>query len=279
MKFNSASILLAGMTCIFALTACSPSRTNQFESQKQESTILGGTVVSPLDTIARSTVAILISVLDGDQSYQFLCTGTLIRNNMVLTAAHCAVPSTATRSVRSYIIFGNDVSDVNNREIRSVTDQVPHPRFADSAPQGADANDVAVMKFAGTLPDNYRMARILPNESFMKKDMMLTIAGYGMNDLAKGTTDSKLHKVDLPYGQDYGSTEVILDQTGGRGACHGDSGGPVYVSYRGATFLWAVTSRGLGAQDDCSTRGVYTKVNAQIDFINCAINQLSDNSN
>ena len=53
--------------------------------------------------------------------------------------------------------------------------------------------------------------------------------------------------------------EITLDQTHGKGACHGDSGGPAYFFDKKLkkNILVGLTSRGTG---DCNKIAVYTSV-------------------
>ena len=73
----------------------------------------------------------------------------------------------------------------------------------------------------------------------------------------------------------YGKTEVEMNQTQGKGACHGDSGGPAFVVSGGQYYLFGVTSRGPSNQpDNCASAGIYTNILAHLDFIQSASEQL-----
>ena len=62
---------------------------------------------------------------------------------------------------------------------------------------------------------------------------------------------------------------MILDQSHGHGACHGDSGGPAYIQKNGKMILAGVTNRSYpsSASDDCAHQVVYTKVHAYESWI------------
>ena len=73
----------------------------------------------------------------------------------------------------------------------------------------------------------------------------------------------------------WGSTEVMLDQTGGKGACHGDSGGPAYAMVNGQMQLFGITSRGVGdgTGPQCTHFSVYTNASAYASWIAGIIGQ------
>jgi hypothetical protein len=60
----------------------------------------------------------------------------------------------------------------------------------------------------------------------------------------------------------FSKSEVLLDQTAGKGACHGDSGGPAYSkNAAGELYLWGVTSRGIhDPGDTCGGDSAYTNI-------------------
>ncbi|MDG0814888.1 S1 family peptidase [Bdellovibrio svalbardensis] len=275
MSFNKVLTSLAVSTCLFMLSACSGSPSSREVNPKLiSSAIVGGAKVISSDLISKTTVAILISSFDRNHvESQYLCTGSLLRSGVILTAAHCVPPSDKHYDTRMYVVFTSDLDNLSDSDIRLVTDQVVHPKFGQSGPMGEDSNDIALLKYPGSFPQGYRAARLLPNDSLLKPKLTVTLAGYGLNDGITKATDNQLRKVDVILGQSFGDTEIILDQSNGKGACHGDSGGPAFVTIKGSLFLWGVISRGLG-DDNCNSNGVYTKINSQHEFIDSALIKL-----
>lgn len=265
------------------LVACSPASKVETQVTAQSTGIIGGEPVASKDPIAKSTVAIIASVVTKDgQEGQSICTGSLLKNSMVLTAGHCVPVGDEFQEVALYIIFNPDLNKMQRTDVRLVTDAVIHPEYGKMGQEGEDANDVAVLKFAGALPRGYQTAKFLADESLLTTGTKVTLAGYGLieTDGVNTKSDDHLRKVDVEIVESFGKTEILLDQTQGKGACHGDSGGPAFLNVDGTEYVWGITSRGAGkdGKDDCSLVSVYTKVASQATFINEAMKTLNKRS-
>lgn len=263
-----------------AMVACSPKADQALDVGTQGSSIIGGDQVEAEDVISKSTVAIIAAVktTDGQQG-EFICTGSLMSDNVVLTAGHCVpVVGSEYKEVKLFVVFHRDLNAMKMSDIRLVTGAAIHPLYGQTD-GGADMNDVALIRFAGTKAAGYDVAKFLDDESVLVQGASVTLAGYGLNktDGINTESDNTLRKVNVEVFGDFGSTEVVLDQQNGRGACHGDSGGPAFINVGGAEYVWGITSRGAGKNgvDDCSLAAVYTKVKAQRSFIDGAMAILS----
>jgi len=64
-------------------------------------------------------------------------------------------------------------------------------------------------------------------------------------------------------------TEILFNFMDGKGACHGDSGGPAFAVINGKLFVIGVTSRApsLSGGETCLEGAVYTSVPAHIEFL------------
>ncbi|MBV2168077.1 MAG: trypsin-like serine protease [Bdellovibrio sp.] len=277
-KFLKAA-LVTGL--LGSLIACSPAQQHSVQLGADSSSIIGGTPVENKDAIAKSTVAIVASVVTKDnQEGQFICTGSLLKENVILTAGHCVpVVGEEYKEVALYVIFNTDLNKMQKADVRLVVDHVIHTQYGQVGQEGEDAHDLALIKFAGAMAPGYQLAKFLDDESLLKPGTKVTLAGYGLieTDGVNTKSDDRLRKVDVQVVEDFGKTEVLLDQTQGKGACHGDSGGPAFLDVNGTQYVWGVTSRGAGkdGKDDCSLVSVYTKVKSQSEFVNSALKLLS----
>ena len=225
--------------------------------------IIGGSEVDQSDPVAASTVALY----DG----KALCSGSLIAENLVVTAAHC-IPSDA-KTLK--VFFKLDISGAGKSA--RVVDAVVDPHYKGEEATGPDENDIALLRFSGKLPAAYSPATLLPASESLSNGETVTLAGYGITEAQTTQGAGVLRKVNVTIAQaNYGKTEVVLDQTDGKGACHGDSGGPAFVKMGKNLFLFGVTNRGYptNAPDDCAHEVVYTNILSQMDFLNSAARQL-----
>ena len=119
-----------------------------------EAGIIGGSDVSSADALSTSIVAIY------EKTKGALCTGSILSDELILTAAHCALDSDPKSMV---VLFGLSAQQSTGRQIRQVIDGVVHPAYKalmtklKSHPEidfGTVQNqqDLAVLKFSGGLP-------------------------------------------------------------------------------------------------------------------------------
>lgn len=235
--------------------------------------IIGGVSVPTSDVIASTTVAI---VSQQDQGMA-LCTGSLIDTDLVVTAGHCVGPSPS----KMLVVFRQNLNDTAGAVIQ-VAGYVQDPNYGNGT-NDQDMDDIALIRFEGGLPAGYQTAKLLSDPSLLKDGMTITLAGYGITNgdpTAQASGDDgagTLRKVNTTILQaPYGKTEVLVDQSKGKGACHGDSGGPAFVTAAdGSLQLFGVTSRGPANQpDNCATAGIYTNILAHLDFIQSATQEL-----
>jgi secreted trypsin-like serine protease len=256
-------VIRTTIVCIGLLALTTPVRA---------SLIIGGEVVSQNDPIAATTVAVVVQ----DGLGGGLCTGSIIGQDLVVTAGHCV----GTDKSNIQVVF---TLDVFSKEIVSLPIKgfIRHPGYTDEPTNDKDMNDVALLRLDGALPAGYHPTALLANASDLKDNDTVVLAGYGVTTGTPNDEPSKdgagvLRKTSAQVKQArYGTTEVLLDESHGHGTCHGDSGGPVFLSQNGELKLFGVTSRGpMDKPDDCASEGIYTNLTAHMDFLTNAAREL-----
>jgi secreted trypsin-like serine protease len=234
--------------------------------------IIGGVEVPNTDIIASTTVAIISQTDQGTA----LCTGSIIDTDLIVTAGHCVGPSPD----RMRIVFRENLNSRTGKVVR-VTGYVRDPNYGIGGDSDVDLDDIALIRFDGGLPAGYQAATLLSDSSQLQDGSGVTLAGYGITTGTprKGANSGAgiLREVDTTIlNAHYGDTEVEMDQSHGKGACHGDSGGPAFLKTAdGNLLLFGVTSRGpSNVADHCDTAGIYTNILAHLDFIQSATDEL-----
>jgi snapalysin len=177
------------------------------------------------------------------QNYSFLvytsgCTGSLVKANWVVTAAHCPTPS----SVRV-----GSVNRTSGGTVVRVNGAVSHPRA-----------DVKLLRLAGSVG---QAPAPIPTSSGAVGSAT-RIIGWGQTCPVRGacSTPTVAQELDTSIVADSrclgidGPVEICTDNPGGdAGACYGDSGGPQVRMINGRWNLIGATSRSGNGNPVCAT--------------------------
>ena len=171
-------------------------------------------------TIARYTV--LVAGKKGR------CSGVVLAQTIVLTAAHCILPSETFR------VGGNLSGDdrVPPALLADVAEIVKHPLYRR---EDAGSPDLAMLRLAKPLPDRFVPAELSPR-GIADGDALIA-AGYGKTELKETAPKPVLRMVLLRVTQTFRGWMIlsaISEDPSGAGP--GDSGGPVFT-YRGMHTL------------------------------------------
>jgi secreted trypsin-like serine protease len=221
-----------------------------------------------------------VGMIIGDAEDEWLCTGTLIAPNVIVTAAHCViVPDTGERAERIRVVAGaSDIDAPEDAQKYTVSRVLAHPMAfqgpGSDDPTGLGADyDIALVQTSEPITQ-VDVIPVLPMErvaQVLNADAELTIAGYGrrvVNEYGLSSEDG-LHYVGTTGFVRRSEREFLAGGEGESDACPGDSGGPVYAELDGKVWLVGATSRGRNDFPtwDCGPGGIYTLIPAYAGWI------------
>lgn len=200
-----------------------------------------------LGTPSRDANGVRRGVVAVENSSGELCSGALIAQDLVLTAAHCVVDEASYRIV--------SVDRAFRTQALNVVRVAVHPAFVrGTTPRTQPGVDLAVLKLERPLGADFtpydprRAATIEEND-------VVTIAGFGLlaekqNRSARTLRETTLIAVGIVEVSN--RVQIAVDrnrlaETSGAGACRGDSGGPVFTGARQNYRLSGIVSWSSGA--------------------------------
>lgn len=204
-----------------------------------------------------------IGALVTNEGTNQVCTVTLIKKDLALTAAHCVEHGL---NGYHYVLHGYDavLEDPCKECVYEIEDNAIHP---DYSKQEEDWHDIAIILLKEEI--DVEPSNIMDPDLFklvVQEGDLVTIAGYGIYDYNgpwSNYESGELHAAEVPFGGYHSENEVYIGETvpGTPNACYGDSGGPVYVTYEDQVFVTGVANR-LAEQIDnhyeCGVKLVYT---------------------
>jgi secreted trypsin-like serine protease len=281
-------------------------------------------VATGVEQLARSRIALEIVIVRGEPvpagrlmgvvglTYATStprCTGTLIQQDVVLTAAHCLCGEQPRN-----VFVGTDWTARSGDKAgtafeiagaRSAIYWPPNPTRSQCEQGLRDRLDLAILKLRTPVPLEVAAPVPVAGSSLISSAKSYRIAGFGTTDPtgdSRGTPVNKQHAEVFPatndcrgkrngmadasyYGCKSGSEIVAIGGSGSGGVapdtCSGDSGGPLLVTDRGDAGdvstsgfrLAGVTSRGiLRSPQPCGYGGIYERLTPQaINWIGQAV--------
>lgn len=156
-----------------------------------------------------------------------LCSGAVIKRDVVLTAAHCV------HGGSEYAVFFREAS--GQPVLLDPKKIVIHPNYVrDAITRRVRSIDLAILKLKDPLPLNFLPVQL--SDRPLRAGDDVTIGGYGLTDERKRSSNGQFFSSTLEVVEPYGPSKILLWLRGdalpqkglNRGGCHGDSGGPLF---------------------------------------------------
>ena len=151
----------------------------------------------------------------------------------------------------------------STRDHISVRKIVVHEGYTkpDDSSEDYIKNDLALIFLDKPLPSNYPTYKIA-DSSVVPTDSYLYFWGFG--EVANGRGGAGLLRKTQASSSDYdidqSREKITVDQSAGRGICHGDSGGPGFIKQNGELKILGVNSyvSGVEGSSFCSGQSTLT---------------------
>jgi len=227
-----------------------------------ESEIINGTTTSPY--FMRSVGAMVAR--QGMYQAAF-CSGTLVAQNLVLTAGHCLEKVTVAQT--SFHV-GNSANGAVSSTSVAAKQFIFHPKYKKNQTppsQLTDYYDIALVKLAKGMP--YAPAKMVRKQQapyLLKLGEKVLLMGYGKTNAKTNSGGTRMQGFSTL--KMIGTSELWADNSNWAQKCFGDSGGPTLMKTKiNGITEWHVVGVASRTGKDCTYGSVETRVDVFLPWI------------
>ncbi len=271
---NIKSVVVAGLITL-ALGACGSKKAVENGSNAAQDvvktplpdklSIYFGTTGPTLFNVPEEYQLAIGALLDNGDNF---CTGTLIAEDVVLSAGHCAINTwTGRTSSTRGMTFGLGTDMKNPTAKIAVKQIIPHPNYFSNARKNDDSfarNDVALFILQESALKHVPNLKPIP----MNKSSLADLKGQMVQNVGFGGTETNDNNTKRFWTTEEVKTVTSYDFTvNGKGqssVCFGDSGGPSLFVIDNQIFIIGTVSWG---DESCVDNDHYARTNDNIAWI------------
>lgn len=203
--------------------------------------VVAGPAASLADAKASGAVALWIEMTGCDicrHDVPAACTGTLIADDLVLSAQHCIDVPESLKGSLTKVVFGTDIFD--KKSVSVDVDRYLRPKDLPGLSLSSEdtlGDDLVLVKLAKKAPRDWRRVDVGGGGDVGAYSRSLRLFGFGDSVDSQDYSSGVLRRVDLVPVTDRNAKPDFfarpLDYSGRTGACNGDSGGALLLEDEG----------------------------------------------